>query len=259
LGMALLWERKEEKKQASKRLLVALYSGFGTYSKLLELTARANKAYARKWKHDFVLVQGAAVRLPSDGDCEPPAHRATFNKIPLLQLALEHKEKYDQLLILDTDALVYDMKTDVTTLLPQGHMLAAQKVKLTDITHTWDINAGVTLWDLHHPRIKEAVRKWDESSKKGMTTDWHASNDQFHLHYTLRTGNYTNDIHALSEEFNYGHGTIIKHFIRKVQHKTWGDSNILDNREDRIADAVDEVCDQHKPICEGIENKVYVE
>jgi ribosomal protein S12 len=50
-----------KKKAARKCLLVALYSGWGTYSKLVEMTAHINKAYAWKWNHDVVLVQGAVI------------------------------------------------------------------------------------------------------------------------------------------------------------------------------------------------------
>jgi hypothetical protein len=224
------------------------------------MTAHINKVYAREWNHDVVLVQGAVIRLPQlDGDCEPPPHRATFNKIPLLQLALKQKQSYDQLLILDTDAMVYNMTFDITKLLPHGRMLAAQKARPTDVDHTWDINAGVTLWDLHHPLIDQAAKEWYQSSIHGMSKDFHPSNDQYHLHSMLQKGKYTKLVHGLSEEFNYGHGTIVKHFIRKVQHKGWGDPNILERREDRIEVAVNDVCAKHQALCDGIEKKVYVE
>jgi hypothetical protein len=259
-----LWEYENygehNETKASKRLLIGLYSGFGVYSTLLAKTAHVNRAYARHWNHDVVLVQGAALRVKElDGDCEPPPHRATYDKIPLLQYAIEHKDKYDQLLILDTDALVYEMDFDVTTLLPKARMMAAQKVHPTDNHQTWDVNAGVTLWDLHHPRIQELAKEWLKHSKNGMENNYHPSNDQYHLHYTLKEGNYMDDIFALDEEFNYGHGTIVKHFIRKPQHKQWGEAAILDNRENRIEIAIDHICKEHKQICEAVDKKAYPE
>lgn len=259
-----IWEYEnygeDHEAKANKRLLIGLYSGFGVYGSLLTKTAHVNRAYARHWKHDVVLVQGAALQIKElDGDCEPPPHRATYDKIPLLRYALEHKDQYDQLLILDTDALVYDMDFDVTSLLPKGKMLAAQKVRESDDHETWDINAGVTLWDLHHPRIQKLTKEWFTHSKSGMEHNYHASNDQYHLHYALKEGNYKEDIFALDEEFNYGHGTIVKHFIRKPQHKQWGEAAILDNRENRIEIAIEEICKKHKPICEAVDKKVYSE
>lgn len=251
---------KNASMKASKRLLIGLYSGWGVYSQLLSKTAHVNRAYARHWHHDVVLVQGAALRLKDlDGDCEPPPHRATYDKIPLLQYALEHKDSYDQLLILDTDALMYEMDVDVTTLLPEGRMLAAHKVHPGDVDQTWDINAGVTLWDLHHPRTERLAKEWLKNSKSGMENDYHASNDQYHLHYTLQSGNYQDDIQAFDNEFNYGHGTLVKHFIRKPRHKQWGQAAILDNRENRIDEAIEEVCKEHRAICGAVERKTYVE
>jgi hypothetical protein len=253
-------QHHHDESKASKRLLVGLYSGYGVYSTLFSKTANVNRAYARHWKHDVVSVQGAALRLKElDGECEPPPHRATYDKIPLLQYALEHKDKYDQLLILDTDALVYELDFDVTTILPKGRMLAAQKVRLTDDHETWDVNAGVTLWDLHHPRIQKLSKEWLKHSKNGMIHNSHASNDQYHLHYALKDGNYMKDIFAVDEEFNYGHGTIVKHFIRKPGHKQWGEAGILDNRENRIEIAIKDICKEHRQICEAVQKKSYIE
>jgi hypothetical protein len=240
-------------------MLIALYSGFGSYSRLLELTAPVNKAYAKKWKHDLVILQGAAIRIAIEKGCEPPAHRATFNKIPLLQLALKHKDKYDQLLIVDTDAMVYDMKRDISTLLPDNHILAAQGVKMDGGFHTWDVNAGVTLWDLQNPLTSQLAREWSSRSIDGIQNDYHPSNDQFHLHRTLRDGNYSDYVHALKDEFSYGHGTVIRHYIRKSQHKGWDDPDILDNRENRIELAAKDVCERFEPVCKKIERTLYTD
>jgi hypothetical protein len=258
-----IWEYydygKDHDTKASKRLLIGLYSGFGSYSRLLEMTGHVNRAYAKHWKHDVVVVQGAALRFPLlDGDCEPPPQRATFNKISILQFALKNKGNYDQLFIIDTDAMVYEMDFDVTTLLPDGHMLAAQNVKAGAGPHTWDINAGVTLWNLHHPGTEKVTKDWNKSARMGMQTNWHPTTDQFHLHSTLKIGKYEKQVHALTHEFNYGHGTIVRHFIRKP-HTKYGSAQILDKREDRIKAAMDEVCDRSNGLCDAVEKKSYME
>ena len=109
------------------------------------------------------------------------------------------------------------------------------------------------------PQLEKAAKDWDKNSKTGMQTNWHPSNDQYHLHSTLKTGKYEKRIHALSHEFDYGHGTIVKHFIRKPQHKQWGAAQILDNREDRIKAAIAEVCDRSNHLCDAVEKKAYKE
>ena len=162
-------------------------------------------------------------------------------------------------MILDTDALVYDMDFDVTTLLPEGYMLAAHKVKLKDGVHTWNVNAGVTLWDLHHPRVDSLAEKWAYRSMYGMQHDYHVSNDQFHLHNVLQKPEFEGEVLALEDAFSYGHGTIIKHFIRKPQHKVWGESAILDNREDRIDIVIEEICSTYAELCRAVAKRAYEE
>lgn len=143
--------KEKVEKPAKKKLVIGLMSGYDPYAQLLEVTGRINKAYALKYKHDVLVLQGTYLVIPSD-NCDPPKRRATFNKIGLLKEALRHRDRYDQLLILDTDAMMYNMSFDVTTLLDgepnedeNGAMLAAHRVRSDDVLHTWDVNIGVTV------------------------------------------------------------------------------------------------------------------
>lgn len=141
---------------AKKRLLVGLTTGYDAYAQLLDVTGRINKAYALKFEHDVLVLAGTYLVIPSD-NCNPPKHRATFNKIGLLKHALRHRNKYDQLLILDTDAMMYNLSFDVTTLVSEQRnensmltdeestMLVAHRVKKNGTLHTWDVNIGVTV------------------------------------------------------------------------------------------------------------------
>ena len=114
-------EQNATKHTASQRLLVAQFSGYGTYAKLLDVVAPINAKYAKDWGHDFVVLQGTAMINPS---C-PDEHRSTFNKIPLLKLAYGKRDWYDQVLILDTDAMIVNFHCDITRLLPTTPLLAA--------------------------------------------------------------------------------------------------------------------------------------
>lgn len=129
---------------------------YDAYAQLLDVTGRINKAYALKFEHDVLVLAGTYLVIPSD-NCNPPKHRATFNKIGLLKHALRHRNKYDQLLILDTDAMMYNLSFDVTTLVSEQRnensmltdeestMLVAHRVKKNGTLHTWDVNIGVTV------------------------------------------------------------------------------------------------------------------
>ena len=134
--------------------------------------------------------------------------QSTFNKIPLLFRVFEESpQKYDQLLILDTDTMIVDFEYDVTSLLgstmstskangvnkgeknvfenttkkkdnndvdtPPFHQidsmnnyakhndspfLVAYRVHSFDWISTWDINAGILLWNLQHEKLRSSLK-----------------------------------------------------------------------------------------------------
>jgi len=116
--------------------LLQVTLAFGKYARLLELTAPINKAYAKIWNHDIVILQGTAMILPWDKNCTPPEERSRFNKIDLLLEALKRENQYDQLLLLDADTLIFDFDFDMTKLVPNTTMLVAQRTQQIQI-QTW--------------------------------------------------------------------------------------------------------------------------
>jgi hypothetical protein len=70
----------------------------------------------------------------------------TLSEIALLLRAFEREDEYDQFLLLDTDALMYDFETDATTLLSDEDMVAAQRVHTHDVKRTWDIMGHPQCW-----------------------------------------------------------------------------------------------------------------
>lgn len=262
---------------ASKRLLVAQYSSYGNYSTLLEATAPYNKAYARRWNHDSLVVQGAALRLASDEPgCEPPLHRSMYNKIPLLLYALSRRDEYDQVLILDADALIVQMDFDITTLLDEGDMLAAQRASIRNLPNstssnggvrpwsTWNLNIGITLWNLHHPKTGKVAKEWFKRSTNALNDaqryGWKDHGDQYYLQMLLkygssRFGNVENYTHALVNEFRYEYGSIIQHYVRS-NHSDWS-GNGQDHRQGQIERATQEICEQYPLDCENLEHIPY--
>ena len=153
-------------KKDTRKLLIAQYSAYGSYARLLELTSPINKAYAKLWNSDYVILQGSSISIyPRDYWCNPPQERSRFNKISLLQLALSKRNEYDMLLLLDADAMIYDFSKDIRSYIPNGDdttMLVAHRVNANEGIHSWDINNGVTLWNLHS---KMQVRAGDVISE----------------------------------------------------------------------------------------------
>lgn len=246
---------------ASKRLLIAQYSSFGSYASLLEATAPINKAYARKWNHDILILQGTALILDMDRkECEPPQHRSMYNKIPLLIYALGKKERYDQVLILDADTIIYDFVYDITTLLDEDDMLAAHRVNLNDTARTWNINDGITLWNLRHNLTQKVAKQWLKRTSKGLNGahnfGWKEHGDQYYLHKTLRGQMGAIQVtRALADEFRYEIGTVAKHFVRPKNNDWSGYGK--EGREAKIQSVIESICTNFSSDCIDLERLPY--
>lgn len=245
-----------QNQRKNKRLLIGLYSGYDEYAEMLKMTAPVNKAYARKWNQDLVVLQGTAYIRPIDKNCTPPGRRVTLNKIALLLRAFERKDQYDQFLLLDTDALMYDLDTDVTTLLSDEDMVAAERVKTHDVNRTWNINAGVMLWNLHHPLSLKVIRTWKRLALRTVD-EGNFQGDQKPLQNVLKQGLLREQVSSLWSEFAYGHGTVVKHFIRLPTHSDWKDPKLVDDRMPRIKQAIADVCQKNADLCDQVERVEY--
>ncbi len=260
-----IWDLQSPSKNTtrlpSKRLLIAQYASFGTYASLLEKTSPINKAYGRKWNHDVLIVQGAALLVETDTEeCELPKHRSMYNKIPILFYSLSKTERYDQLLLLDADALIFDMEFDMTTILKNDDMLAALRVNKSDTLRTWNINNGVTLWNLNHNMTKKIAQKWLRLTSDGLNKahnfGWKEHNDQYYMHDALRREKGAiQATKSLKDEFRYKKATIIKHFLRPKKNDWTGYG--MDTREAKIQSAIDTLCANFTADCEDLEHIPY--
>jgi hypothetical protein len=121
-------------------------------------------------------------------------------------------------------------------------MLVAQRVHEYDPSNTWNINNGVTLWNLHQPLINSTTKAWDQACRKGLPDNRPFRGDQFYLHQTLKkeTNRRQAAVKSVVKEFFYKNGTVVKHFQRSKMY-SWNDTTGLDAREERIQMTVDEV------------------
>ena len=224
-----------------KRLLIATYSAFGQYAKLLELTSPINKAYAKRWKHDIVVLQGASLILPWDENCTPPEERSRFNKVDLLLEALYRKDKYEYLLLLDADTLIYDFSYDIPRLFGSNDtMLVAQRTHQYDPPATDNINNGITLWNLHHRLTQQVAEDWNKACREGIPENRPYRGDQYFLRQILHSEDRIAAISTVWDEFYYRDATVVKHFQRS-NNRSWNDTG-LDTREERILNATKEIC-----------------
>jgi hypothetical protein len=288
-----------------RRLLIAQFSGKGSYQKLLQEVEPINRAYAKRWGHDYTTLVGTALKFPglvyqtskNDSTSENDDNKnlenyrycryyntndnansllhstnssstplsasssyynyeaqSTFNKIPLLFKAMEESPlKYDQVLILDSDTMIVDFEYDITSLLlssnsanqdygdgndkikennqldnnergkksdeqfpindgtgksddastshqnngrtrnnnhdvgnDSSYFLVAYRVWKFDWLSTWDINAGITLWNLRHPNTRRVAEEWLKSSLSDPKEVLLKNDDQYYLQRALQ-------------------------------------------------------------------------
>ena len=68
---------------------------------------------------------------------------------------------------MDTDTLIVNESTNLIDLIPPNQLLAAQRVYRFDWRNSWDINAGVTLWNLKHPLANTVMKRWKRLAQFG--------------------------------------------------------------------------------------------
>ena len=232
-----------------RKLLIAQYVGGGKdYLEMMELSARASRAYARKWNCDYLQLKGIPIGWK-------PEH-GTYNKPPMIKMALS-RQSYDTVLLLDADAVIVDHDYNMLQLLPEEYMIAARAVSKDD-PHTANVNIGVTLWNLKHAYTREVVDRWHHLCQKRAYTELkRRADDQRILHHLLRDeynkSQLAQMIYALNTtHIRYRRGTAVRHFIRK-NATTWEDKNSGIDRVEEVRAAVQKVCGPNlveNPLCQ---------
>jgi hypothetical protein len=155
------------------------------YARLLEASAPSTRAFCAI--HDYEYEAFVGIKRGSR-----PWH-ATFNRIDLLNEALD--QDFDGWIVyLDADSFVVDLNFDFTAYLEQhaDAPLIARAV-IPGKAPTWNINAGVLIFNMKHPQTRSLIRTWkglfDLSRKAGLLLlppRLAPVNDQILLHWALR-------------------------------------------------------------------------
>jgi disulfide oxidoreductase YuzD len=272
--------RKSEYKQASTKynditkdnlrnasLLIVQYTGGNTYSALLNLTQPINEAYAEMWGYDYQLFTGLLIQKeipPSSNENNTkkvPESRATYNKVMILYHVLTNMkyQQYNKLLILDSDALMYDFSRDIATLIPDNRMMLAHRVKRNDTDATWDINIGVTLWNLRHVATFPFCKAWKKAClNRIINHPTLRDSDQTPLQAILKEipeDDRRKMIMSITSELGYGFGKFVRHFIRP-DCSNWTDyTDTMPRRVEKIQSTITEICNKtftesdHPDIC----------
>ena len=122
----LLRKKKQNRSRTTKkRLLIGISSGYDFNARLLERAAWSARVYGALWSGDsssnaaenmdvtVVVLQGTAF---SPHGCKSPSSHSSIDKIRVLFEAIDSEKRYDRLLLLDPDSMIYDMDSDLTSL-----------------------------------------------------------------------------------------------------------------------------------------------
>lgn len=206
------------------RVLVMQTCGHGKYEKILKITRSANKRWAALREFDYMSVIGVY-----EGGQE---WLSTYNKALIVAREL-NASSYDLVFYMDTDAVVSNPSYDVRAMM-HGALIAAGR---GGNNGPWDINIGVALWNLRHPRAAAIVDEWVigcktmiESTLKGHMY----GDDQSVLHAVLRrelkfqgidTVNYTAAARKLITDLP--HAPHLHHILRP-RSDDWTGNSVVD-------------------------------
>jgi len=275
------------------------------YDQMLDLTSVINQAYCVAWKCDYWILRGipalneddessssSSILTPEryvvDGERQtivPPlltneepeatnttsipvaSSLSTYNKVVLLELATLHETKYDRLLILDADAMLYDFDRPIASAVPdQGCVFTAHKTHRNDPPGTGSINVGVTVWNLRDPLTPIILQKWKQMCGERVRNGLH-DDDQAPLQSLLKDQQLDETkrnrvVCAVNDEFAYAKGRWVKHFIRRSD--AWGGEGDSEQQggdvvrgAERLAQiraVSEEICERYHPICDSIQH-----
>jgi hypothetical protein len=264
-------EGSGKKPSTEKRLMIGLHSGHDEYATFLQQAVWSARVYGQIWGENVTVVTLQGIAFAPHG-CKAPSAHATLNKIRLLFHAIDHADEFDQVLLMDADTMIYNLDVDFTTLLdPDHHLVAAQHSPNDEQPESaesglWNIDTGVTLWNLHHPKVRSIAIDWFDSAKKAVVRGTYRT-DQKYLQASLREHlEWQNDINLRStvspilnlqnDEFNFEQGTLVKHFWNHNRPNPRQQENI-DSRRRLMRDAAHEMCANHQRDCKSVVQPVY--
>jgi len=265
-----------------KKLLIAQTADRGIYRTMLDVSQKANRAYARRHGYDYAVMVGLPWEIARGRN-----KLATYNKVEVLSevLRFNHRQSnnpYDAVLIMDADAILVDFEFDIADLLedknpPPGY--ATYSAVITNQGGTGnlgDINIGVALWNLRHPETPFLAKWWKTKSlwalckynQLGRRDPARADQDGY---YTLRDDQtklsrileyFYPELPHRSEAVRSVNGdlqnTRVKHVLRDHgQGMVWADK-VDDSRLETIRKIVDDVCGQFERDCQGFPDQLNV-
>ena len=287
---SLLRQKKTNQARTTrKRLLIGISSGYDDRARLLERAAWSARVYGALWSGEtgsgnsknmdvtVVVVQGTAF---SPHGCKAPTSHASIDKIRVLFEAIDSEDQYDRLLLLDADAMIYGMDTDITSLVDvsddfvvMGPPILGEDGKRNK-SKPWEISTGITFWNLENDLTRTIALDWFNFAKNAIIRGSYHS-DQKYLHKALQQFHSTNQdgivrrdsdrdigIIKLSEVNMFAEdsrGTMVKQFgARKPKNAEDGSLEInfhytqIKARLARMEETAQDICSQYPDACKKV-------
>lgn len=229
------WNDFEYGSERRKRLLIIQESGRGPAADVMAVTSRLNRAYARKWGHDFARVTGVIAG-------NKPWH-STFNRAHILQSLISSANipSYEYALMLGADAVIVDLDYDVQKMDPRENMVATNGNDLS-----------VVYWDLNHVKIRAFAQQLLIETGRYLNDDTADGNE---LLTNLLDTSGIRSHHIKPPLIDYFAGEVIKHVRQPPDEDGRKDDWIRTNSQliiGALEQIVDAVCYQFYPKCEVV-------
>lgn len=240
-------------KESARRLLIAQYTGWDeTYFEFTNISEEGNRAYAKKWNHDYVRMNGVAFHTTGLFFGKGKPGDATYNKVAVLRKAIE-TDAYDVVLMMDSDAVIVNFDRDALSLMPESILLLAQRVIRSDVPHTHNINIGVTMWNLRHEKINQVLDEWTAKIIRRMR--WNRlPEDQCELQNLIKNTpeeERKKMVYAMNNT-EIGAGGFVMHLVRR-DAKLWvTPEKESENRMNSLKRLVKGVCEKWKGSCDNL-------
>jgi hypothetical protein len=160
----------------SRNILIVQQATSLNVARIVDVTSRVNRAYAKQWGIDYVRLDGAIhaaevlqslLRMKAATDSSPFLSRYSKGV----------KREYDAIVMLDADAITVDMDYNILDLFAPGFLIGTIGGRRDGAESTVELNdgAGIVFWNLKHAEIGPVSKLWADDlnalEERGLIVD----------------------------------------------------------------------------------------
>lgn len=231
--------------QQNPKLLILQHAAFPKMAKIVDLTSRVNRAYARHIEADYVRVDG------------PMALCDTLSDVISMKVASEGTWlQYDAILAMDPDAVFVEFDTNVLLdmFVPNAHRLIGIAGNITDID---EHGSGVLFLNTRHEESSTVLKLWSDDCISVVHD--RSFGDVAILFDVLRNAYNQEELSSMVQELqppqvDYFSGSEIKFFRKPSEYEQMPRLKWLESDSEDILivleQLIDSVCFKSYPKCE---------